>query len=80
MSKTVSPFTITAERQGKARSAKRCNAASAMCVADDWAELGWRNIKIIDGMGTVQDRTEFRANLPLVKRLALRQHDTPVNI
>ncbi len=50
----------------------RHNASSAMCLADDLAEAGYRNVRIINPDGIEQDRQQFRNELPLVKRMRRR--------
>lgn len=67
------PYTITAVLGGKSRTATRCSAASAQCVADDWAEEGCSDIRIADRDGTVHAPDRFRANLPLRKRIEQRR-------
>ncbi|WP_158021003.1 hypothetical protein [Methylorubrum extorquens] len=69
MSENIPPFTISAIGKGILRTVKRRNAYSAMCMADHWSELGYDKVQIADGTGIVRNRDEFRANLPLVKRL-----------
>nr|WP_171015584.1 hypothetical protein [Methylobacterium sp. L1A1] len=43
-----------------------------MCLADDLAEAGYRNVRIINPDGIEQDRQQFRNELPLVKRMRRR--------
>ncbi len=69
MPENVPPFTISAECRGFSQAAKRTLAASAMVLADKWADLGCHSIQITDGVGVSRGRAEFRANLPLVRRL-----------
>lgn len=69
MPDNVPPFTISGHYRGIVQAETRSSAASAMCLADDWAEFDWQDIKITDGAGVVRTPDEFRANLRLVKRL-----------
>ncbi len=77
MSESVPPFTIAAIRGRTPQTATRGNAASAMCLADRWDELGCQSIHITDGAGIARDREQFRATLPLVKRLGRRPFNGP---
>ncbi len=43
-----------------------------MCLADDWAEAGYRNVRIVNGAGAEQDRRQFRETLTLVKQARKR--------
>lgn len=74
MSPPAIPFTISAAFQGRPRSATRCNPASAMCLADDWAEGGCSDIRIADRDGVSYSPDGFRANLPLRKRVERLRH------
>lgn len=67
------PYTITAACEGRLRTATRCNAASAQCVADDWAEEGCSDIRIADRDGVSHAPDRFRANLPLRRRVEQRR-------
>ncbi|WP_156383995.1 hypothetical protein [Methylobacterium sp. Leaf456] len=53
--------------------ATRCNPASAMCLADDWAEVGCSDIRIADRDGIPHSPASFRAKLPLRKRIERRR-------
>lgn len=67
MSYNAQPFTISADSGDGPRSATRHQAASAMCLADDWAEAGCWNVQVTDSKGVARDRQQFRATLPLAK-------------
>lgn len=69
MSPSTIPFKISAACGGEPRTATRCNPASAMCLADDWAEDGCSDIRIEDQHGVRHSPDSFRANLPLRKRV-----------
>lgn len=73
MSATTNPFTISAALHGKPRTATRCNPASAMCLADDWAEIGCSDIRIADRQGIPHSPDSFRAKLPLRQRVERRR-------
>lgn len=65
-------FVILAEtKSGEARQVRR-NRASAMCIADDWAEAGWGNVRIVDPDGIEHDRCQFRKTLTIVKQAKRR--------
>ncbi len=73
MSPQTIPFTISADLHGQPRRATRCNPASAMCLADDWAEDGCSDIRIADRQGIRHSPDAFRAKLPLRRRIEQRR-------
>ncbi len=73
MSSSAIPFTISAALNGQRRTATRCNPASAMCLADDWAEIGCSDIRIADREGIAHSPASFRAKLPLCRRIERRR-------
>ncbi|MFG5120206.1 hypothetical protein [Methylorubrum sp. POS3] len=72
MSYCAQPFIILAETGAELLRQTRHQAASAMCLADDWAEAGYRNVRIVNGAGAEQDRRQFRETLTLVKQARKR--------
>lgn len=69
------PFVIQANLGKAPREETRHNAASAMCLADDWAEDGYSNIRITDQDGVARSPESFRARLPLRKLAIQRQRE-----
>jgi hypothetical protein len=63
MSGTASRFTISAFCEQGYIQATRCNRASAMCLADDWAESGFSDIQITSPDGVNRSPALFRAGL-----------------
>jgi hypothetical protein len=72
MSHCSGPFVIRADTKVGVSRQHRLNRASAMCLADAWAEAGYDNVRIIDPDGTERDRSQFRETLKLVKRMRRR--------
>lgn len=68
MSLNPSRFVISAQCQGGLREATRNLAASAMCLADDWAEDGCACVRVTDARGVVRDREQFRMTMLLVRQ------------
>ncbi len=68
MTDRVQPFIILAETENGLRQQTRRHAASAMCLADDWADAGYGNVRIVSPDGVTHTRQQFRAKLPLVKK------------
>ncbi len=67
MTYRAQPFVILADTDEGVARQTRHNAASAMCLADDWDEAGYRNVRIVDQDGVTLDRRQFRETLTLVK-------------
>lgn len=65
-------FTVSANYQGHHMEARRSLAASAMCLADDWANRGYADIQITDGAGVIMSRERFRSTMLVVRRLSAR--------
>lgn len=76
MSGTASRFTISAFCEQGYIQATRCNRASAMCLADDWAESGFSDIQITSPDGVTRSPDLFRAGLPLVALVSRRRRKT----
>lgn len=72
MAYMTQPFTILADTKAGEEKQIRHNRASPMCLADDWAETGHTNIRIIDPDGTERDRRQFRETLTVVKQVRQR--------
>lgn len=66
------PFVILADTADGIVKRSRHNRASAMCLADDWAEVGYTNVRIVNQDGLEQNRRQFWETLLLV-RLARRR-------
>lgn len=69
------PFTISAEDENGLRSATRRQAASAMCLADDWAEEGCTNVLVTCPDNIAHSRPQFRATLPLIRAALARRRN-----
>jgi hypothetical protein len=65
-------FTVSANYRGHHKEAMRSLAASAMCLADDWANKGYADIRITDGIGVTMSRERFRSTMLVVRRLSAR--------
>lgn len=69
----ATPHTVSASINGKLREATRLLPASAMCLADNWAEEGYIDIQITDQFGVAYSPENFRARLPIRKLIIRRQ-------
>lgn len=65
-------FEVIADAASGPKRAGRGDAASALCLADRWSELGYRNIRIVDPTGAVRTQASLRATLPIVKLMKRR--------
>lgn len=72
MSHGSCPFVILAGTGEGAVRQHRLNPASAMCLADAWAEARYENVRIVDPEGVERDRSQFRETLKLVQRMKRR--------
>jgi hypothetical protein len=68
-------FTILADTKDGEAKETRCKAASAMCLAEDWVEAGYKNVRIVDREGLAHSPESFRARLPLRKLIMQRQRE-----
>lgn len=75
MSMPSGPYTISAAFDGKLRESTRCNPASAVCLADDWAEEGGSDIQIAGADGLSRSTSYIRDNLTLRKLVIRRQRE-----
>ncbi len=72
MSHGSRPFIILADTEAGTARQLRLDRASAMCLADAWAEAGYENVRIVDSDGAERDRNQFRETLKIVKRMRRR--------
>lgn len=71
MTHSAQPFVILADTKTGVARQTRLSRASAMCLADTWAEAGHENVRIIDSNGVERDRSQFRETLKIVKQARL---------
>ncbi|SFL93233.1 hypothetical protein [Methylorubrum salsuginis] len=72
MSKNRSHFVVSAFHHGAPCEARRGLAASAMCLADRWAELDYADIRITTHRGVVMTREQFRATMRVIRDIRAR--------